>query len=85
VLENEKQIEDKINGQEEEHPFEESICRPLFDKQTYKPFFHYCKICPKVENINLKSIDHIRLKDPERYKAKLLELLDKGRKIQDIK
>jgi len=36
----------------------------------------YCKEDPKVENINLKSIeDHIRLKDPQRHKAKLLELL----------
>jgi hypothetical protein len=51
----------------------------LIDKQNYKPNFLYCKLDPKVENINLKSIeDHIRLKDPERHKAKLLELLDNG-------
>ena len=63
------------NGQEEEHSLEESICRPLIGKQSNKPFFYYCKLDPKVENINLKSIeDHIRLKDPERHKAKLLEL-----------
>ena len=43
-----------------------------------KPFFYYCKANPDVENIHLKSIeDHIRLEDPERHKAKLLELLSK--------
>ena len=64
------------NGQQEEHVIEESICRPLIGKQSYKPFFYYCKEDPKVENINLKSIeDHIRLNEPERHKAKLLELL----------
>ena len=46
------------NGQVEEHSFEDSICRPLIGKQIHKPFFHYCKICPKVENINLISIEH---------------------------
>ena len=54
------------------------MCRPLIGQKTYKPFFYYCKEDPKIENINLKSIeDHIRLKDPQRHKAKLLELLDK--------
>jgi hypothetical protein len=54
------------NGQEEEdHSLEESICRPLIRIRDYKPF-KYCKEDPKVENINLKSIeDHIRLKDPQ--------------------
>ena len=34
------------------------------------------KLDPKVENINLESIeDHIRLKDPQRHKEKLLELV----------
>jgi hypothetical protein len=66
------------NGQQEEHSLEDSICRLLIKQQSNKPFFYYCKLCPKVENINLKSIeDHIRLKDPERHKAKLLELLQK--------
>ncbi len=69
------------NGQEEEHTLEESICRPLIGQQTNKPYFLYCKIDPKVENINLKSIeDHIRLKDPEKHKAKLLELLDEEKR-----
>jgi hypothetical protein len=66
------------NGQEEEHTLEESICRPLIGQQNIKPFFYYCRLDSKVENINLKSIeDHIRLKDPERHKAKLLELIPK--------
>ena len=70
------------NGKEEEHTLEESICRPLIGIRDYKPFFKYCKICPKVENINLKSIEsHIRLKEPELHKAKLLKLLqEKERK-----
>ena len=66
------------NGQKEVHTLEESICAPLIGKQNNLPFFYYCKLDPKVENIYLKSInDHIRFKDPERHKAKLLELLDK--------
>jgi len=45
-------------------------------KQIHKPFFHYCKICPKVENLHLKSIEHhIKFKDPERHKTKLLEMI----------
>ena len=76
MLDNDKQIEDKINGQEEEHSFEERIYRPLFDKQTYKPFFHYCKICPKIEFLSLKSIEyHIKFNDSECHKAKLLEII----------
>ena len=66
------------NGQAEEHSLEDSICRLLIGKQIHKPFFLYCKICPKVEFLQLKSIeDHIRLKDPERHKAKLLDLLER--------
>ena len=64
------------NGQVEEHTLEESICRPLIGKQIHKPFFKYCKIYPKVENIHLKSIGHhIIIKDPQRHKAKLLEMI----------
>jgi hypothetical protein len=41
----------------------------------------YCKICPEVENIHLNSIeDHIRLKDPQRHKTRLLEQLDNEKK-----
>ena len=66
------------NGQVEEHHLEESICRPLIDKQNYKPYFYHCKICPKIENLHLKSIEHhIKFKDPERHNAKLLELIQK--------
>jgi hypothetical protein len=47
------------------------------DKEV-KPFFKYCKICPKVEFLSLISIEnHIRLKDPSKHKAKLLEYLEK--------
>ena len=63
-------------GQEEEHSIEDSICRPLIGKQTYKPFFYYCMEDPDVEFLQLKSMeDHIRLKNPEHHKAKLLELI----------
>src|SRR6476646_2066310 len=66
------------NGQVEEHTVEESICRPLIGKQGHKPFFHYCKICPKVEFLSLKSIEHhIKFNDPERHKAKLLEIIQR--------
>ena len=65
-------------GQKEKHPLEESICRPLIGQQNTKPYFYYCKENPKIENINLKGIeDHIRLKDPQIHKAKLLEYLSK--------
>ena len=65
-------------GQEEDHTLEDSICRPLIGKQIYKPYFHYCKLCPKVEFLPLESMEnHIRLKDPELHKAKLLEFLEK--------
>ena len=74
-----KQIEEFFasdNGQVEEHFFEDSICRPLIGKQIHKPFFHCCKICPKVEFQSLKSIEHhIRYKDPEGHKSKLLEMI----------
>ena len=64
------------NGQQEEHSLEDSICGNIIEKQNYKPFFLYCKMCPEVENIHLLSIEnHIRLKDPERHKAKLLEFI----------
>jgi hypothetical protein len=49
-------------------------------KNTEEPFFYHCKLHPKVENIHLKSIeDHIRLKDPDKHKAKLLEFLEMGK------
>jgi hypothetical protein len=64
------------NGQEEEHTVEESIYRPLIGQQNYKPFFYYCMEDTDVEFLQLKSMeDHMRLKDPERHKAKLLELI----------
>jgi hypothetical protein len=63
-------------GQQKEHTLEESICKPLIGQQMCKPFFYYCKEGPTVEYLHLESIeDHIRLKDPERHKSKLLELL----------
>jgi hypothetical protein len=50
----------------------------FYRQHNHKPFLYYCKLDPKIENINLKSIeDHIRLKDPERHKAKLIEFLEK--------
>jgi hypothetical protein len=53
------------NGQKEKHTLEESICWPLIGKRNNMPYFLYCKICPKVENIHLKSIEHhIKFKDP---------------------
>jgi hypothetical protein len=65
-------------GQQEEHTFEDSICRPLIGQHNHKPFFYYCKEDPSVEFLYLKSIeDHIRLKDPERHKATLLEMIQR--------
>jgi len=50
----------------------------LIGKQNDRPYFLYYKEDPDVENINLKSIeDHIGLKDPQRHKTKLLELIQK--------
>ena len=91
-----QQIEEHFasnNGQEEEHTLEDSICKPLIGKQIHKPFFHYCKICPKVEFLSLESIEHhIKFKDPKRHKAKLLEMMqeevhmdkDESKNGQDI-
>ena len=63
------------NGQGEKHTLEESICLQLIGRQNHTPYFYYCKLDSKIENINLKSIkDHIRIKDPERNKSKLLGL-----------
>jgi hypothetical protein len=74
------------NGQEEEHSLEDSICWPLIGQQNYKPYFLYCKEDPKVEFQNLFSIEnHIRLKDPERHKAKLLEMIQEERMDKDEK
>ena len=59
----------------------ESVDKPLL---LCKPFFRYCKICPKVEFHSLESIEHhISFKDPERHKAKLLEFLDKGEENEE--
>jgi|tagenome__1003787_1003787.scaffolds.fasta_scaffold20944990_3 hypothetical protein len=74
-----QQIEEHFaseNSQVEDHTFEDSICRPLIGQHCYKPFFHYCKICPKVEFLSLDSIEHhIRYNDPKRHKTKLLEMI----------
>jgi hypothetical protein len=82
ILDNKRERIEKFfvsdNGQEEEHTIEESICWPLIGQQNYKPYFYFCKEHPKVENINLISIErHIRLAEPERHKAKLHDLLVK--------
>jgi len=57
--------------------YELSFPNPIVrGKQIHKPFFHYCKICPKIEFLSLESIEHhIKFKDPERHKAKLLEII----------
>jgi hypothetical protein len=74
------------NGQNEEHSLEDNICRPLIGQQSNKPFFYYCSEHPNLENIYLKSIeDHIRLKDPQRHKAKLLEMMQKGEHMESMK
>ena len=40
------------------------------------PYFLYCKICPKVEFLPLESMEnHIRLAEPDRHKAKLLDTI----------
>ena len=62
-------------------------------KQIHKPYFYYRKLDSKVENINLIIIEHhIKFKDPERNKAKLLEMIqetehrdkDENKNGQDI-
>ncbi len=73
-------------GQQKEHTLEESIGRPLIGKQRSIPFFYYCKEHPTVEFIHLESIeDHIRLKDPESHKLKLLELLQEEERLIEEK
>jgi len=72
------------NGQEVDHTFEDSICRPLIGKQIYKPFFYYCKEDPNVVNVNLESIEHhIKFKDPESHKSKLLEMIQREHMDKD--
>ena len=64
------------NGQKEKHTLEDSICRPLIGKRNNMPYFLYCKICPKVEFLPLESMEnHIRLAEPDRHKAKLLDTI----------
>jgi len=44
----------------------------------------YCSICSEVEDLNLISIEnHIRLKDPQTHKAKLLEILKKDNAVEN--
>ena len=66
-----------ITGKNQHRHYELRFPNPIVrGKQIHKPFFHYCKICPKVENLHLKSIEHhIKFKDPERHKTKLLEMI----------
>ena len=59
------------------HISEESICWPLIGKQSYKPYFLYCTEDRYVKFLSLKRMqNHVRLKDPQKHKAKLLEILD---------
>jgi hypothetical protein len=49
--------------------------------QIHKPFFHYYRICPRVEFLSLVSIEHhTGYKDPEGHKTKLLEMIYGERK-----
>ncbi|MER5174413.1 MAG: bifunctional DNA primase/polymerase [Candidatus Nitrosocosmicus sp.] len=78
TLEQIEKFFDSNFAQGEEHTLEDSICRLLIGQRNYKPFFYYCKEHPDIKNIYLRSIeDHIRLKDPQRHKATLLELIQK--------
>jgi hypothetical protein len=62
----------------------QSICKHLLGIKNHIPFFKYCKIYPKVEFMHLESMeDHIRLNDPEKYKSKLLEYLEKDERKED--
>src|SRR6476646_1447449 len=75
-----------------EHSLEDSICRPLIGRQNHKPFLYFLKDDPDVVNIHLESIEqHIKFKEPERHKAKLLEMIkgehmdkDENKNGQDI-
>jgi hypothetical protein len=61
------------------------------DKIINPTYFYFCKEF-KVENINSINIgNHIRLKDPQRHKAKLLEIIqgeyvdkDDNKTVQNI-
>jgi len=67
-----------------ENSFEDSICRPLIGRQDHHPFLYFLKDDPDVVNIYLESIEHhIRYKDPERYKAKLLEMIQREHMDKD--
>jgi hypothetical protein len=51
----------------------------LIGRQNHEPFLYYLKDDPDVVNIHLESIEHhIRYKDPDRHKAKLLEMTQGG-------
>jgi hypothetical protein len=58
----------------------------IFNENTeQQTIFYYCKLDPKLENINLKCIeDHIRIKVPPSHKTNLLEFLDKVVEEKDI-
>lgn len=58
---------------------------PLIEQQSYNPYFLYCNICPKVKDQDLISIEnYIKLKDPQRHKSRLLELLEEEKKTSKI-
>ena len=59
-----------------EHSLEDTIYWPLIGRQDQEPFLYFFKDDPDVVNIYLESIEHhIRYKDPEQHKAKLLEMI----------
>jgi hypothetical protein len=72
------------NRKKEDHTLKDSICKTLIGQKNYKPFFLFCSICSEVENPNSISIEnHIRLKDPQTHKAKLLETLKKDNEVEN--
>jgi hypothetical protein len=62
-----------------QHNLDQSPCRPIIETDKLKTMgktFYRCKIHPDVWNIDLLGIEqHCRYQEPDKHKARLLELL----------
>jgi hypothetical protein len=65
------------NGKVEEHTLGESICRPYRNKRL-QTLFQVLKVMLQSREYRFEKFgEHIRRKDPERHRAKQMELLRK--------
>ena len=57
------------------HSLEQSPCYPIIGSKSSGDYIiYYCKVHRKVENTNLKSIEHhCRFTDPEHHKAEIMK------------